>query len=196
MCSSSWQARKGAGGAGGGGRRWLFKRGHLDSVPSAPQCARRALTGANSTHPPTSTLTLLPPTPSQHPPALIPTHSHADLPYKHTHTQTPSLPPTGMGAAVAHGHAKALSRPDHDVGTPLAGGRQLRQRQQVGGHAHLDLGGSGLLGQGLCFGVGWRWGWVGGAVQARMEQGRDSVRPSWACSSPAWNWYCCCPVPQ
>ena len=38
-------------------------------------------------------------------------------------------------AAEAHGHAEALGRADGDVGAPVAGRREQRERQQVGrGH--------------------------------------------------------------
>ncbi len=38
-----------------------------------------------------------------------------------------------MRSAVAHRHAEALGRADDDVGTPFAGRREQRQRQNIGG---------------------------------------------------------------
>mmetsp|Transcript_26413 Transcript_26413/g.67196 ORF Transcript_26413/g.67196 Transcript_26413/m.67196 type:complete len:1036 (+) Transcript_26413:699-3806(+) len=60
----------------------------------------------------------------------------------------------GVRAAVAQRHAKALRGANHDVGAPLAGGRQAGERQQVSGHAHLDVGGVRLGHQALVVGDG------------------------------------------
>ena len=48
---------------------------------------------------------------------------------------------SGVRAAGAHGHAKALAVAHHNVGAPFAGRRQQGQGQQVGRH-----NGGGLLG--------------------------------------------------
>jgi hypothetical protein len=40
----------------------------------------------------------------------------------------------GMRAAVAHRNAEPLRVADHDIGTPFAGWREQREREQVGGN--------------------------------------------------------------
>mmetsp|Transcript_38161 Transcript_38161/g.107835 ORF Transcript_38161/g.107835 Transcript_38161/m.107835 type:complete len:471 (+) Transcript_38161:431-1843(+) len=66
----------------------------------------------------------------------------------------------GMGAAVAHGDAKALGRAHNNVSAPLAGGSELGESQQVGGHHHLGAGVVGCLDNGR----GVRHGAIGGGV--------------------------------
>ena len=51
----------------------------------------------------------------------------------------------GMGAAIAHGHAKALGTADRDISAPFAGGRQQGQCKKVGGNDYEGAGGMGLF---------------------------------------------------